>query len=401
MLTADLVRVRRNRGRLGVVALKGASLVRASELARLFLELAKDQVGSNYGQLKEAWAAVDVSPKERKLALGLQKLIEDSCEFETRAVVDPVKLRSELFLAAADERRRLGKDFDRRKVFDRLAAEFDAEPEALDAGIFSDLRSQHALVRVAVPDASALVAQYQTAQYQAVLLRATRVVAHVRCANAAQYRALFRALKFRRLLFVLNREAGGYRIDIDGPFSLFDSVTKYGLALALVFPVLCQVDELRLLAHLRWGKERSELLFEYDHASVHGERSVSDELPEEVARLMEGIRKLDSPWQVDVNERIVDLPGGQVCIPDLCLHRGEQRVYVEVLGFWSRDAVWKRVEMVQQGLSERIVFAVSSRLRVSEAVLGEDKTSALYVYKGVMSPRAVLDKVTALTEALG
>jgi uncharacterized protein len=66
------------------------------------------------------------------------------------------------------------------------------------------------------------------------------------------------------------------------------------------------------------------------------------------------------------------------------------------MGFWSREAVWRRVELVEAGLSERILFAVSERLRVSEQVLGEERPGALYVYKKVMNARAVLERVERL-----
>lgn len=68
-------------------------------------------------------------------------------------------------------------------------------------------------------------------------------------------------------------------------------------------------------------------------------------------------------------------------------------VYLELLGYWSRDAVWKRVELVERGFSHKIVFALSSRLRVSEQVLEESASAALLVYKGVLSARRVLDRV--------
>jgi hypothetical protein len=67
-----------------------------------------------------------------------------------------------------------------------------------------------------------------------------------------------------------------------------------------------------------------------------------------------------------------------------------------VLGYWSREAVWRRVELVEQGLGERILFAVSSRLRVSEAVLDAESPGALYVYKGVMSARSIERKLDEL-----
>ena len=44
---------------------------------------------------------------------------------------------------------------------------------------------------------------------------------------------------------------------------------------------------------------------------------------------------------------------------------------------------------MERGLAERILFAVSSRLRVSEELLEEGSLGALYVYKGAMRPRAV------------
>jgi predicted nuclease of restriction endonuclease-like RecB superfamily len=90
-------------------------------------------------------------------------------------------------------------------------------------------------------------------------------------------------------------------------------------------------------------------------------------------------------------------------VPDLVFDRGagsaRERVYLEVMGYWSRDAVWKRVELVQAGLSERIVFAVSARLRVSEDVLDGELPGALYVYKRTMSARAVAERLERLAAA--
>ncbi len=98
-----------------------------------------------------------------------------------------------------------------------------------------------------------------------MLLCSVRVVALVRCASADQYRALFHKLKFRQLLFQLSTEAGGgYRIEIDGPYSLFESVTKYGLELALLLPALEACDSVKLTADLRWGKKREALKFSFE-----------------------------------------------------------------------------------------------------------------------------------------
>jgi len=71
-------------------------------------------------------------------------------------------------------------------------------------------------------------------------------------------------------------------------------------------------------------------------------------------------------------------------------------VYLEVMGYWSRDAVWRRVELVQAGLDERVLFAVGQHLRVSEAALDEELPGALYVYKRTMVAKTIVERVEAL-----
>jgi len=58
--------------------------------------------------------------------------------------------------------------------------------------------------------------------------------------------------------------------------------------------------------------------------------------------------------------------------------------------------VWKRKALVDQGLVERVVFVISTHLRVSEALLEDDGAGALYVYKRVPSARVLLERVEAL-----
>src|SRR5690606_8635382 len=146
---------------------------------------------------------------------------------------------------------------------------------------------------------------------------------------------------------------------------------------------------------LRWGKQRELLTFEYEH---RGAVATADEvtLPDEAQSFVEAFARTKSAWSVSVNDTLVHLPGIGVCVPDLLCRSGKDRIYLESMGFWNRDAVWKRVELAEAGLPEKVVFAVSSRLRVSEEVLNDSDCASLYVYKGVMSPRAVIDKLESL-----
>ena len=58
--------------------------------------------------------------------------------------------------------------------------------------------------------------------------------------------------------------------------------------------------------------------------------------------------------------------------------------------------MWRRVELVQAGLRERVVFAVGQHLRVSEAALDGELPGAIYVYKRTPNARTVLEHVEAV-----
>jgi len=233
-------------------------------------------------------------------------------------------------------------------------------------------------------------------------------------------RAFFAKLKFHKLLFTTKPRPDGFELIIDGPYSMFDSVTKYGVRLACLVPALRALEEWKLEAKIKWGKQKDALVFKLastdaiqfvrgkpkqpvlDSRAPQSDGSPSSwsdgiHLSDDVRELIEGIQSLKTNWKVRPANKLLEM-GQDMCIPDLELTHPEREgpVYVEVLGYWSRDAVWKRVELVQAGLDANVVFVVSSRLRVSAEVLEDESASALYVYKGKMSARAVLDRAEAL-----
>ena len=417
MLTADHVDARRKGGELVLSRLDARALADAHQLAEAYLEAARAHVGRTREELGEAWKEIGTRAQKRRLAAGLEKLVDDACGFDADDDLDPIAIRRAIFLRATEVRRSRGLDgasagekpiapFDREGVVAHVAEAMGKTPAELDAALFSDLRGEHVLRAAPILTAASIVDAYELGRAQAVLLRAVRVTCEVKATSPAALRAFFAWLKFHRLLFTVSRESGardaGFTIVIDGPFSMFESVTKYGLRLALVLPALRTLDAWSLVADVRWGKTREALVFRMSSADGRGRPPVdaAPQLADEAQLLLDGLEALHrgatrSPWHAEIASVLLDHPGLGVCIPDLVLrHRdGGEPIYVEVLGFWSRDAVWKRVELAQQGLGARIVFCASSRLRVSAEVLADDAPAALYVFKGKPSARALLERV--------
>lgn len=400
MLTADLVRARRRGDELKLQALDLEARKDALELARTLLALAEAHLGKTRAELEEVIDAVVGGARDRKLAEGLAKLVWDRCELAEAVPLDPEELRHDVFRVS----QRLwsltgeGNRFERQAVIDEVARARGISADDVERGLYADLREAHVVTEVARISPPRLVEAYELAQGQAVLLRAVRVVVEVKAAHAGAYRTLFRKLKFLRLLYTIApRPKGGYRIELDGPFSLFESSTRYGLALALALPAIRELDHWSLDAEIRWGAERRALRCKLEgmgEPEDAGEPHVS----EEVQALLDAIAASGSPWQPSKATALLDLPGHGVCVPDLTLThaRSGAQVHVEVMGYWSRDAVWRRVELVQAGLDQHIVFAVGQHLRVSEAALDDAQPGALYVYKRTPSAKVLLERVEAV-----
>ena len=400
MLTADMVTARRRKGELRLTALNEERRARALWIAERYVAVAKNHIGQSRAELQEAWTAVQVGARERKLALGIKKLIEDGLEFDTGLAVDAIVLRREVFERATARRRGLeeGQPFDREAVLQEIARERELTVEAIERGLYADLKGAHILRAMNAPAPAVLVDGFDLEQARAVLLRAVHLTARIHNASPDAVRALFGKLKFRRLLYSVYRDDdGSLRLEIDGPYSLFESVTKYGLQLALALPAIFACGDWEIDADVRWTKQRVPVRFRLQGSARSDGASVR--VRDEVQQLHDQVRdRAKCSWNVAIADDIFELPGVGLCVPDLRFMHEEtgEIVHLEIMGFWSRAAVWKRVELVRAGLETKILFAVSSRLRVSEQVLGEDEPGALYVYKGVIRPVQVLAKLDAL-----
>lgn len=400
MLTSDLVRVRESKGVLRVTPLSPDQRARLKQILEDMIRIAEHAVGESRQTLMTELDAVPTRPAERKLGLAARKLVIDACEFDTRPHQSACEIRSQLFRLAAHARlhAETQDDWDRSALVQQIAASRETTPEQLEQALFSDLPSEHTLLSVRPLDPINIVNRWEILQTQAVLLKATRVEIDVREHDPATIRNLFRWIKFLRLLPRIERSdtrsthSDHYRITLDGPLSLFGASTKYGMQLANLLPRLEGCHDFSLRAELRWGPQRSQKLFEasFQKSSRESRAASPSAQPTDVAALPTDLQELlarwtqkPSAWHAEISHEVFHVPDLGVCVPDLVFTHNPsgQRVWFELLGYWSRDAVWNRVELAHKGLSVPMLFAVSNRLRVSEDVLADHEQAKLLVFK--------------------
>ncbi len=441
MLTADLVSARRRGDELRLAPTDDARRERIATLAAALTARARQEVGNLRDDVEEALRQTATALEDggdRRLGAAVGKLVRDGLRFEETSGQTATELRRELFTQAAAARRGAGPaPFDRAAFLESFARARGTTARALEAALYADRPGAQRLLAVEVPAPALVAAGFGISEAQAVLLRATKIVAEIEAGDAALYRRLFRTLKFLRLLPVITRldqardpwegsrspprqtspgkaglrprqQRGGYRVEMDGPLSLFQGGGRYGLSLALALPAIAACDRWRLDADVRWGAERRPLRFRLagEEPSVAlataGDPARGDALPDELAAFITAFARVTTDWKIDRAPAILDLPGAGLCVPDLCFVRTADgaRVHFELLGFWSREAVFRRIDLVRAGLPQRILFAASKSLRVGEALLDDAQTAALYVFSRVLNVRTILDHLQRIAPAL-
>lgn len=403
MISADLVRTRRRADRLLLVPFKDDERDEAQRIAGDILSVLGASEGQTLDEINDSLAVVERDARSEKIWAGLKKLALDDCEFGASYDIDAPLLRKAVFELASRLRRESSAEqpFSREIVLETIAPQFNIAPQDIPESMFSDLKGASRLTRAPGLNAETLLQRYDMAQIQGVLLRAVTLSVVVNCDHPEQARWFFQKLKFRQLLYRLaEMSPGKYRVEVEGPFSLFESVTKYGLSLALLVPDLLGFSETKISAEVRWGKERRPLHFETSLQGI-GDGVATTGVRDDIQALIAQLRRKKTPFEVSLNREIFDIPGVGLCIPDIKLSApGRQDVYVEVLGFWSRDAVFRRVEWAKKNTQVKVVFAISSRLRVKKEVLEPETGAALYVYKNTMNAAALLAQVEELSRSV-
>ncbi|MDI1477739.1 DUF790 family protein [Polyangium sp. y55x31] len=391
--------MRRKGGRVLPRYLRGDDAELAKTIAKDFVRILQSSIGRSRDEIEAALDAVPVPADARLVGDGLRKVLDGQCTWTVPTGVDPEEIRREVFLAAARAHRALDvrSEFDRDGVLAELAPRLGKTPAEIDAALYADLRENERLEAFRPIGPEALLERYDLGLAQAVLLKATRVTVRVAGESPDRYRRLFRAARFHGLIHVVEGSAAeGYTITLDGPWSLFDAVQKYGLRLAMFLPQVLAFRSFHVRAELAWGKTRTRAVLEI--TPEDGLVSHVAEAPStgpDLDAFKQAFERLGSEWSVAENDHIFALPGEIACVPDL-VFRSEttgEEVFLEAFGFWSRQAVWQRVELVRKGFPARFLLAVGKQLRVSEEVLGEDEAGEIYVYRATMSPRAVLERL--------
>ncbi|MCB9520830.1 MAG: DUF790 family protein [Myxococcales bacterium] len=377
MLTAELVRatVRRGAIRPQYVHVDAGLLETAEALCEMWCR----HLGCRREELDEALDDLVGDETHFAIVRGLARLLDDRSTWETVAPCPPEDLRRAVFEAAAEARpvRTLPSlvGTSRDVVLERAAASLGITVEVVERALYADLKAEQVLTSHESISARALLDRYNVALAQGVLLRARELRLTLSVDRPSKLRAFYRALKFHQLMHRSERVEGGWRVTIDGPLSLFEQSSRYGLQMALLLTSILHLEDWQLEADVDWRGDGKLARLEVSPgdglvATGHARGTwVTDEETELRRRLVEAHERGRSPWKIVDEAEVLDLGGADVLVPDFSLRddRGRE-AHVELIGFWRRSYLERRAEALGRHGPPNLVLCVSKRLATASEV---------------------------------
>ncbi len=398
MLTGDLVRARVRGGELEPSLVPVAChLERAADL----LELVDGAVAQRWRrrELDEALTELIGDARDHRIVKGMAKVLLDKCEVEVDAALPPKELRRRVFEAAraagplALEPGPLGRPVARdvlRQVGEALGVSWEQVSEAL----YADLKEEQRLISRGGPaNPEALVSRYNVALVQALLLRASQVRVELVDPSARRVRQLFRHVRFHQLVHEVHRRGDRLHLVLDGPTSLFRQSTRYGMQLASFFPaLLLQEVPWTLEATVIWtrARHRKRLHLTHDQGLVSHYRDTGAWKTKEAQWLEERFAALDTDWELSERVQPLDLGGKAMVLPDYRLRKEGRVAWVEIVGFWQRDWLERRLDLLRRYGPGNLILAISRKLLTDKADKS-DLPGEIIEFSKIVPARRVLE----------
>lgn len=320
--------------------------------------------------------------KDLKLAKGLNKLLQDRCEFRHETANDVAELRHRVFAVSAALLRQSHPGYD---DYCRMMTEHvGVAAEALHDRLYADLPENERLSRFKELDPGQLLERYNCSLVQSLLLQARSLTLRVVEPEAAKLRRMIKYLKFFRLLARIYAEDAGVaaandlgatrlRFEVDGPASMFENTHKYGLQLASFFPAVCDLAQWQLDTEVFCRSRQVRLSLNETSGLVGHYRNFSTYVPEEVRMFHRRFKETVTDWAIVGETPFMDAGDQELIFPDVSFrHQSGTTVHLELFHRWHASQLVARLAYVEAHPEQLLILGVDRYLankpEISEAL---------------------------------
>lgn len=227
--------------------------------------------------------------------------------------------------------------------------------------MWSDQDENLVLKEFSIIDPESLLKTYNLSLTQTLLFRATGMDVKIE----DSYQQVFRKIKQLGLMYSIQDD----RIYIEGPVSIFRMTERYGTAFAKLLPAIVEANRWSLRASIVRKTFRGSQVYQFtlDHTRkaifcTNKESRSSDRFDSQVEQ---EFSQLSFPGWTLRREPGILKAGPYVFIPDFSLERRGDRIYVEIVGFWTPEYLRNKIQklsMLEERYKDNLILIVNRNL---------------------------------------
>jgi predicted nuclease of restriction endonuclease-like RecB superfamily len=345
-------------------------------VAETLIETYKQGIGKKKSALKNAAEELEDKGYDFHLVRALSLLLDRKSIFKCASQTSPLELRRKLF-------RETGKTGpatslkQRKNVIEKVAAETKVSVREVEESMYADLESELTLESFHPIAPQELLEKYNLSLAQTLLFDSTELKFTV----SGNWQNIFFRAKRLGLIYEAYK-SNQFWVKVDGPASLFKLTRRYGTAIAKLLPVIIANQKWTVEAKILWKFTNSIYDFKLEswkHSPLFGRQRITESfdslVEEDFARRFKAV---DSEWQLRREPEPV-IAGQQVIIPDFSFEREGIKLYMEVVGFWTKEYLQRKIAKLKKA-EERILLAVDENLACERLTKLEKQKSLNIIY---------------------
>jgi predicted nuclease of restriction endonuclease-like RecB superfamily len=357
------------------VEFNGDNLALASNL----IDVYKTNVGERKKTLKEAAASLEFEGYDYRLVRGLSFLLDARSKFKSNDSVSSESLRRQIFHIVAEQGIPTLED-ERTQIITSAASQLNLPIETIEENLYADLDDELILETLNPVSPRELVLEYNLSLAQTILFDSVELT----FTASGNWQRIFRAIKSYGLIHGISKdENGGIWVKVDGPASLFKLTRRYGTGMAKLLPVIVASPSWLVKAKILWKFNNTVYNFDLDnlqHGAILRKPNYHDETYDSTVEsdFAARFQALQSGWLMKREPEPIPV-GNHVMIPDFSLEKDGEKVFVEIVGFWTEEYLLRKICKLSK-TDEHIIVAVNEGLACDQMKQLENHRKLTVIY---------------------
>lgn len=308
---------------------------------------------------------------DHKLVRGLFALLQRRAVFQriqpSDKIVNPQVVRQRLFEESSKQGLALSV-LQRQNIIKQIAEHMHLQPKEAEVVMWSDKEENLILAQFDVITPKDLILWYNLSLAQTFLFKCTGLEFYVK--GGIHWKRVLRDVKKYGLMYSLEHEMyhdekdnkdSSIKCVLDGPLSLFKMTDRYGTSMAKLLPSIVGTPTWKISGSIVRKNESGQKIYEFELSSENTKdfiRKVIDstyhsdmqnnsdnhvyDSSSEAAFAKKFCQYFDQRdklgWKIS-REPDPLIANGKAMIPDFLFERFGQKVYLEIVGFWTKEYI--------------------------------------------------------------